>query len=377
MKRGIEWLLGAMDQDQNLFPEGYGIMEVSGLNAELIDVAVYTQQALEAAAGIAEVMDDTDAKDRYRKLASDLKARINQRFWIERDGTYADFYGSRAAGGQRGRRGDQANRAQGRGPADAKRQGADRTLRTAEGGVLRDAGSGQGLDHQQELGHRNADGDRHRSHGCAIALLDKIRRENSGEYGPYLSAVEGQAMMTISTGVQAVAEANYGRIDAGDVVRRSDRSNLQPRGAGFNIGNDARLWLLHDRMDQLRHRCAIDRACVRHPTGRSERDSRVRAPSSCRLGGCQHRRPSGRHQPRFFFTDQNPAQGVDPDDIEAKENGWSFVLREPPASGADISSWATPSSVFRRPYGWEEESSAGHCHALALLCSQPNGIGAR
>ena len=38
----------------------------------------------------------------------------------------------------------------------------------------------------------------------AIRLLDKIRRENVGEYGPFLSAVERQAMMTISTGVQAV-----------------------------------------------------------------------------------------------------------------------------------------------------------------------------
>jgi hypothetical protein len=47
----------------------------------------------------------------------------------------------------------------------------------------------------------------------AIPLLDKIRRENSGEYGPYLSAVERQAMMTIATGVQAVAEGNYGRTD--------------------------------------------------------------------------------------------------------------------------------------------------------------------
>jgi hypothetical protein len=47
----------------------------------------------------------------------------------------------------------------------------------------------------------------------AIRLLDKIRRENVGEYGLYLSAVDRQAMMTISTGVEAVAEAQYGRID--------------------------------------------------------------------------------------------------------------------------------------------------------------------
>src|SRR5437667_12264268 len=47
----------------------------------------------------------------------------------------------------------------------------------------------------------------------AIALLDKIRAENVGEWGPYLSATERQAMMTIATGVQAVSEANYGRSD--------------------------------------------------------------------------------------------------------------------------------------------------------------------
>jgi hypothetical protein len=47
----------------------------------------------------------------------------------------------------------------------------------------------------------------------AIQLLDKIRRENVGEYGPFLSATDRQAMMTISTGVQAVSEANYGRTD--------------------------------------------------------------------------------------------------------------------------------------------------------------------
>ncbi|HEX6814023.1 MAG TPA: hypothetical protein VF102_00010 [Gemmatimonadaceae bacterium] len=47
----------------------------------------------------------------------------------------------------------------------------------------------------------------------AIRLLDRIRRQNVGAYGPYLSAVERQAMMTISTGVEAEAEARYGRSD--------------------------------------------------------------------------------------------------------------------------------------------------------------------
>src|SRR6266496_4889018 len=70
-------------------------MEVHGLNAELIDIAVYTQRALEATARIAGVLNDPGAADRYQRLASELKARINERFWIEEEGSYADFYGSK------------------------------------------------------------------------------------------------------------------------------------------------------------------------------------------------------------------------------------------------------------------------------------------
>ena len=33
MKQGLRWLLGDMDQNRNLFPEGYGITEILGLNA--------------------------------------------------------------------------------------------------------------------------------------------------------------------------------------------------------------------------------------------------------------------------------------------------------------------------------------------------------
>ena len=39
----------------------------------------------------------------------------------------------------------------------------------------------------------------------AIPLLDKIKKVNVGQYGPYLSAVKKQARMTMSTGVQAVS----------------------------------------------------------------------------------------------------------------------------------------------------------------------------
>jgi hypothetical protein len=129
----------------------------------------------------------------------------------------------------------------------------------------------------------------------ALRLLDKIRRENSGEYGPYLSAVDKQAMMTISTGVQAVAEGNYGRTDAAmwyvdRIVQTFNRvapgsvAEMMPDYGCFTIA-----WTSYGIV-------------VRHPTGCSEQDDRVRAPSSNRLGGHEHRRPSGRHQPHLLFT---------------------------------------------------------------------------
>jgi len=36
MQKGLNFLLKDMDTNKNMFPEGYGIMEVRGLNAELI-----------------------------------------------------------------------------------------------------------------------------------------------------------------------------------------------------------------------------------------------------------------------------------------------------------------------------------------------------
>lgn len=213
MKLGLRWLLTDMDRNHNLFPEGYGIMEVSGLNAELIDVAVYTQRALEATARVARVLGEPDTAARYERQASALKTRINDRFWADDEGSYGDFYGSRAQ-------------------AMSAAEGAIRQIRLKGDSAL----TGQDREHiayYESLARRfSTMPDTSRGwitnknwviatpmevgiapRDRAIRLLDKIRRENVGPYGPFLSAVERQRMMTIATGVQAVAEARYGRID--------------------------------------------------------------------------------------------------------------------------------------------------------------------
>jgi glycogen debranching enzyme len=326
MKRGIDWLLGEMDQDKDLFPEGYGIMEVYGLNAELVDVAVYTQQALEAAARIAEALNDPDANDRYRKLASDLKQRIDQRFWIEQEGTYADFYGSRsqaisaAAGAieQIGLKGPDKLT-----PRDkdliahyerlkaefAKQPEGDRGWITNENWVI-------ATPMETGIAPRTR----------AIRLLDKIRRENSGDYGPYLSAVERQAMMTISTGVQAVAEGKYGRTDEAlwyvdRIVRTFNRvapgsiSEMMPDYGCFTIA-----WTGYGIVLPL----------IEHVFG-------VRPDAANRTIVFEPHIPAGWEDISIknlpvganivSFSRTRTGKGV-VYDIEARENAWSFVLKE-------------------------------------------------
>ena len=213
MKKGIDFLLGEMDTNGNMFPEGYGIMEVRGLNAELIDVAVYTQQALEAMSRIAALMDEESLSENYAGKAVLLKEKINDSFWDEEEGVYCDFYGTR-----------------------------EQALKTTQGAIeqIRQTEYKDPEDGRRHLSAYEAIYDRFEKYPAgtqrgwltnknwvistpmetgiaprerAIAQLDKVRSAHCGEYGPYLSAVERDRMMTIATGVQAVAECAYGRVN--------------------------------------------------------------------------------------------------------------------------------------------------------------------
>jgi glycogen debranching enzyme len=213
MKRGLHWLLTDMDRNQNLFPEGYGIMEVSGLNAELIDVAVYTQQALIATARLAGVLGEPELAARYGQLAAQLATRINERFWVEEEGSYGDFYGTRA---QAMSVAEGAIRQIGLKGADKLTQRDKEAIGYYERlrvkfSAMPDTSRGWITNKNWVITTPLETGIAPRPR--AIRLLDRIRKENVGEYGPYLSAIERHAMMTISTGVQAVSEANYGRTD--------------------------------------------------------------------------------------------------------------------------------------------------------------------
>ncbi|ASU34973.1 amylo-alpha-1,6-glucosidase [Mucilaginibacter xinganensis] len=214
IKDGINWLLTTTDTNHNMFPEGYGIMEVTGLNAELIDVAVYTQQALKNAAEMATIMGDKKAGEKYAALAASLQLKVNKSFWDEESTSYCDFFGTKQQ-------------------ALSTLDGALKQLKIGETGapdkqqterenfyialqkkisLMRDTSRGWLTNKNWVINTPMETGIA--PYKTAIMALDKIRMENCGEYGPYLSAVEKKYMMTIATGVQAVAECRYGRVDS-------------------------------------------------------------------------------------------------------------------------------------------------------------------
>lgn len=217
MKKGMDYLLKEMDTNGNMLPEGYGIMEVSGLNAELIDVAVYTQQALEAMSVVSVVMGEEALSATYASQAATLKAKINDLFWDDEQGMYCDFYGTREQALQT----TKGAISQIKGGWDENNENTTRNERVAIYEEMykrfekQPAGTERGWLTNKNWVISTPIETRIAPEERAIPQLDKVREEHCGEYGPYLAAVERMHMMTISTGVQAMAECAYARVDEG------------------------------------------------------------------------------------------------------------------------------------------------------------------
>lgn len=94
VKQGIEWLTKTMDPDGNGYPNGNGMMEIHGLDTEMIDVVAYTQQALASAASMANWMGDKQLAAEYQKWADELKIKINSEWWNEQEQSFGDFRGT-------------------------------------------------------------------------------------------------------------------------------------------------------------------------------------------------------------------------------------------------------------------------------------------
>ena len=95
VKKGIKWLQDN-DKDGNGYPDGNGLMEIPGLNKEMIDVAVYTQQAFSSASELAIAVGENKLATDYQKSADELKVKINKDWWNESVGSFGDFRGTAA-----------------------------------------------------------------------------------------------------------------------------------------------------------------------------------------------------------------------------------------------------------------------------------------
>ncbi len=94
VRDGLEWLMEERDADGNFLPDGFGMMEIHGLDSEMIDVAAYTQKAFSDAAAMAAVLDNKEEARAFREKAEKLAEIINNEFWVEEQGSYADFIGT-------------------------------------------------------------------------------------------------------------------------------------------------------------------------------------------------------------------------------------------------------------------------------------------
>jgi glycogen debranching enzyme len=94
VRSGMEWLMAENDSDNNLFPDGFGMMEIHGMDSEMIDVASYTQRAFADASKMARALERNELADLYEQQAETMAKKINQDFWSEEFGSYADFIGT-------------------------------------------------------------------------------------------------------------------------------------------------------------------------------------------------------------------------------------------------------------------------------------------
>ncbi|RDB05039.1 alpha-L-rhamnosidase-related protein [Runella aurantiaca] len=95
IEKGLDWLIKENDKDGNSLPDGFGMMEIHGMNSEMIDVAAYSQKGFADAAQMAAILGKNALAKSYQDKADLIKAKINKDFWVEEFGSYADFIGTK------------------------------------------------------------------------------------------------------------------------------------------------------------------------------------------------------------------------------------------------------------------------------------------
>ncbi|HLO44866.1 MAG TPA: hypothetical protein VK175_11085 [Leadbetterella sp.] len=227
IEKGLDWLLKENDKDGNLLPDGFGMMEIHGMNSEMIDVAAYTQKAFADAAKMAKILGKSSLSDDYQMKANLIKERVNSEFWVKEFDSFADFIGTKEQAlhllGDAIIRADTLKKPW----AVQELKKSQKEIEAYPEGIKR----GFVMHHNwvvnapMEMGIAEKD--------KAIKALETAKRFTN-PYGMFVTGIdrdetagndEGSfvtnrkiftytgAVMTLPTGVQAVAENNYGRPD--------------------------------------------------------------------------------------------------------------------------------------------------------------------
>ncbi|AGB41746.1 hypothetical protein Halha_1833 [Halobacteroides halobius DSM 5150] len=208
-----DYLLQELVSDETLLPQGYGIMEIKGLNLRMVDSAVYTYKALEALGEMALIIEDEKVAKWANLHATKLKDEFDNNFWLEEEEMYGDVLATAQEvldhiddikwqmendDNQAGLEAYQAIEEQAMSMIDNK---------------LRPWLFGQWVI-ATPLEMNLASEDK------AIKVLKELEKNYTGKWGLHLSKYDNR-IMTISTGVMAVAEANYNRADQSlDYIKR-------------------------------------------------------------------------------------------------------------------------------------------------------------
>ena len=93
-KKTWNWLQ-QHDTNHNGYIEGYGGVEIEGLNDEMLDVQINTYRFLDILSQMAIIFEDNERAKSYAIKAAELKDKINKDWWVESESCYADFLTSK------------------------------------------------------------------------------------------------------------------------------------------------------------------------------------------------------------------------------------------------------------------------------------------
>ena len=239
VEKGLSWLM-EQDKDRNLIPDGNGMMEIHGLDSEMIDVAAYSGKAFLDASKMAEALGRRELALQYMANYEAIRLRINRDFWVPSSNSFADFLGTKAQA--LGLTQDAIERARG-----LKNDWAVEELQALQKQITVNPDTskrGFVLHHNwvvntpMETGLADSE-----KALTALKTAEKFRNK----FGMYVTGIDRSAnsdkaesyaakvgkseftytgtVMTLPTGVQAISENNYGQPNAAyDLVQRMLRT---------------------------------------------------------------------------------------------------------------------------------------------------------